>query len=248
MRGMLMTRELNAYIFFSDKLNLYSDRGNAIILRERSERRGIKFNLIEVDGNELIDFKKADIFLIGGGSDREQSLCTEYLFKIKDDFKAAIEDGVAGLTICGGYQFLGSHYETAKGEKIKTLEIFDFYTKAFSSKPKKRLTGDLHVYSERFGKMVGFENHSGQTFHNYETLGKVVKGFGNNKKDKEEGFLYNNLIGTYMHGPMLSKNPRVADWLLSQSLDRKYGEANLEPLDDEFMKKANKIIWSRCIS
>lgn len=241
-------KELNAYIFFPDKLNLYSDRGNAIILKKRSEDRGIKFNLIEVDGKEIIDFKKADIFLIGGGSDREQSLCTEYLFQIKDEFKSAIEDGVAGLTICGGYQFLGTHYETASGENIKSLGIFDFYTKAFSSNPKKRLTGDLHVHSEIFGKMVGFENHSGQTFHDYGKLGRVVSGYGNNKKDKHEGFMYKNLIGTYMHGPMLSKNPKVADWLLSQALDRKYGVSELCELDDEFMKMANKQIWKRCIS
>jgi len=243
-----MTKELNAYVFFPDKLNLYSDRGNAIILQKRSEWRDIQLNLIEVNGDELIDFKTADMFLIGGGSDREQSLCTEYLFKIKDEFKAAIEDGVAGLTICGGYQFLGSHYETAAGEKIKSLGIFDFYTKAFSSNPKKRLTGDLHVHNELFGKIVGFENHSGQTFHDYTPLGQVVSGYGNNKKDKHEGLLYNNLIGTYMHGPMLSKNPKVADWLLSQALERKYGDSNLAPLDDEFMKKANRNIWRRCIS
>lgn len=244
-------KQLNLYHFFPDKLNLYGDRGNVMILKKRCEWRGISLNIHEVKEEKDVNMKNADLFFIGGGSNREQSLCTDLLFKIKNEFKSSIEDGVAGLTICGGYQFLGDYFETAEGEKLKGLGILDFYTKAFSSDPKKRLIGDLHLYSETFGKIVGYENHSGQTFHQYNSLGKVVSGYGNNKRDKKEGIVYNHLIGTYLHGPILSKNPKIADWLIKGALERKYGESSEllnTPIDDELAKLANQQIWKRCIS
>lgn len=243
-----MKKELNLYHFFPEKLNLYGDRGNVTILKKRCEWRGIELKINEIKDANEVNFNQTDIFFIGGGSDREQSLCTEVLLGIKEEFKKAIEDGICGLTICGGYQFLGDYYETAKGEKLKGLGILDYYSKAFSDKEKQRLIGDLHVLSKQFGRIVGYENHSGETFHNYETLGKVVSGYGNNKKDKKEGLLYKNLIGTYLHGPILSKNPKIADWMISKALKRKYGNGDLEELVDNFEEEANDQIWSRCFS
>ena len=232
----------------SDKLNLYGDRGNVMILKKRCEWRGITLRVREIYDPSPSDLKNVDMIFIGGGSDREQALCTEGLRTIKHEFKSAIEDGVGGITICGGYQFLGSYYELPNGDKLKGLDILQFYTINKNKDIKKRLIGDLHVVSDLFGRIVGYENHSGQTFHDYDSLGTVVKGYGNNKKSKTEGLLYKNLIGTYLHGPLLSKNPRIADWLIEKALLRKYGVANLSPLDDEFANKANDIIWNRCIS
>lgn len=243
-----MLKELNLYHYFSDTMNLYGDRGNPLILKMRAEWRGIKLNIHEVNDITKYPISNADILFIGGGSDREQGLIMESLFAVKGDMKAAFDDGVCGLMICGGYQFLGNYYELPDGEQLKGLDILDFYTKSHSIDPKKRLIGDIQVYSETFGRVVGYENHSGQTFHNYDTLGTVVSGYGNNKKDKQEGLVYNNLIGTYLHGPLLSKNPRIADWILQKALERKYGDTTLEPLNDMFELKGNKNIWTRCIN
>lgn len=120
---------------------------------------------------------------------------------MKDDFKAAIEDGMPALTICGGYQFLGEKYITPDGQELRGLNILDFYTE---SKPE-RLIGNIVIESDTFGQIVGFENHGGRTYHNYGTLGHVVSGFGNNDDDKEEGLHYKNLLGTYLHGPILQR-------------------------------------------
>jgi len=241
-------KELNLYHFFPDKLNLYGDRGNIIILKKRCEWRGIQLNVHEVKKEEDLHLSNADLLFIGGGSNREQSLCTDELFKIKDEFKSAVDDGVAALTICGGYQFLGDYYETAEGEKLRGLGILNFYSKATSNDPKDRLIGDLRVQSERFGRIVGYENHSGETFHTYDTIGEVIGGYGNNRTDRKEGLVYNHLIGTYLHGPILSKNPRIADWLIQQALERKYGDSSIlkeYPIDDEFAHTANEQIWNR---
>jgi lipid II isoglutaminyl synthase (glutamine-hydrolysing) len=237
--------------FYRDELNLYGDGGNVAILQKRCEWRGLQLEVEVIESSSEIDFSTLDLFFIGGASDREQALVTEDLQKIRHEFKAAIEDGVGGLTICGGYQFLGEYYQLHDGTKLKGLGILDFYTEnrlKDSTDVKKRLIGDLHVVNESFGRIVGYENHAGQTFHQYPPLGEVINGYGNNKKDKKEGLLYKNLIGTYMHGPLLSKNPRVADHLLINALERKYGKGHLPPLDDEFSRKANKQIWNRCIS
>jgi len=234
-----MQKSVNIYHYFPDRLNLYGDRGNIITLQKRCEWRGIEANVVELKNVKDAPIQKADIIFIGGGSDREQSLCTDELFSIKKDFKSMVEDGVGALTICGGYQFLGDHYLTQEGDKLEGLGILDFYT--VSKSP--RLIGNLLVESALFGNMVGFENHGGRTYHNYDTLGKVISGQGNNGEDGREGLLYKNLIGTYLHGPILPKNPNVADYLISQALDRKYGDGKLTSLDDTLEQKTNKHVW-----
>jgi len=230
--------ELHMNHIAPDKLNLYGDRGNMIVLQERCKWRGIDLHIHEIKSVEDIDFKKADMLFIGGGSDREQSLVTADLMKIKNEFKAAIEDGVACLTICGGYQFLGSHYELLDGEKLAGLDLLDLYT---VSKPG-RLIGNVVIESPTIGTIVGFENHGGRTYHNYESLGNVVSGFGNNGEDKKEGLVYKNLIGTYLHGPILPKNPNIADFLILRALERRYGVKELEPLNDTLENEAKEKV------
>lgn len=181
-----------------------------------------------------------DLFMIGGGSDREQAIATTRLAPISQEIKAWIEDGVSGLTVCGGYQFLGDYYQTKDGKKLSGMGILPFYTVAGND----RLMTNLLVESEQFGKVVGFENHGGKTYHDLPTIGKVINGYGNNDVSGEEGLHYLHLIGTYLHGPILPKNPRIADYLLEMAYERKTGK-KLEALDDTLENQANQTVWER---
>lgn len=212
-----MTNELTVFHFMPDRLNLYSDIGNIMALKYRAKQRNIELNVVDINETENIDLTQADIFFIGGGSDREQSLATQELSKIKTQLKEAIEEGMPGLTVCGGYQFLGEKYITPDGQVLEGLNILDFYTES----QEDRLTGDVVIESDTFGTIVGFENHGGRTYHNYDTLGHVTHGFGNNDKDQKEGIHYKNLLGTYLHGPVLPKNHELTDYLLRAAAERK---------------------------
>jgi lipid II isoglutaminyl synthase (glutamine-hydrolysing) len=237
--------KLTLYHFFDELLNLYGDRGNVMALKKRCEMRGIELEVVNIKSVEGLKLSEGDIYFIGGGADSSQALCTEQLLKVKKEFKDAIEDGVSALTICGGYQFLGQRYVTASGEDLETLGLLDFYTEA--SKEEPRLIGNILLDSSKFGKLVGYENHGGRTYHEYEGLGEVVRGFGNNGVDKKEGLVYKNLIGTYLHGPILPKNPTVADFLISNAMERKYGAGDLVQLEDIFENKAKNSVWDMCI-
>ncbi len=225
----------------TDKLNLYSDIGNIIALKQRAKKRNIKLNVVEVNETEGVTLDGCDIFFIGGGSDREQAIATRELSKIKDELKKAIEDGMPGLTICGGYQFLGKKYISADGSELEGLNILDFYTE---SKPG-RLIGDIVIKSETFGEIVGFENHGGRTYHNFDTLGSVVNGYGNNDDDKKEGLHYKNLLGTYLHGPILPKNHEISDYLLEQACKRKGIPFEPKELDNTEEEAAKQYIIKR---
>jgi CobQ-like glutamine amidotransferase family enzyme len=178
--------------------------------------------------------------MIGGGSDREQAIATNRLSPLVKEIKAWVEDGVAGLTICGGYQFLGEYLQTNSGQKLMGMGIFPFFSKA----EKSRLMTNLLVESRQFGRIVGFENHSGRTYHDLPTLGKVMNGYGNNDDSREEGLHYHHLIGTYLHGPILPKNPVIADYLIESAVERKSGR-KLEPLDDHLENEAKLLVWNR---
>ncbi|UXV41581.1 lipid II isoglutaminyl synthase subunit GatD [Staphylococcus simulans] len=233
--------ELTLYHFMTDKLNLYSDIGNIIALKQRAKWRNIKLNVVEVNETEGVTFDGCDIFFIGGGSDREQALATKELSKIKSKLKDAIEEGMPGLTICGGYQFLGNKYITPDGTELEGLGILDFYTQS----KKERLTGDIVIESDTFGTIVGFENHGGRTYHNYDTLGKVTHGFGNNDEDGKEGIHYKNLLGTYLHGPILPKNHEITDYLLEQACIRKGIPFEPHQLDNTAEEAAKQAIVDR---
>ena len=192
---------------------------------------------------EKIDFSKLDIVLLGGGSDREQELVCGFLKDIKDDFKAYVEDGGVVLAVCGGYQLLGKYYKTNK-KTIEGLSILDITTEW----QPERLIRNIVLNSPLFEQpVVGFENHGGRTYIGDHTpFGKVFYGLGNTGKSGYEGVIYKNVIATYLHGPLLPKNPQVCDYLLEKALQRKYGEeVKLEPLKDETEKKANSYIADR---
>lgn len=229
---------------YPDLLNLYGDRGNIQCMRKRCEWRGIEAEIKEFELTDRIDFTKLDIVLLGGGSDREQMLVCNQLKTIREDFKSYVEDNGVVIAVCGGYQLLGHYYDTEEG-RIEGLSLVDLYTQQGSP----RLISNIVIENDQFScPIVGFENHGGRTFINgNRPLGKVKFGFGNNGEDKEEGVMYKNVIGTYLHGPLLPKNPHICDHLLAGALERKYGVKDLEPLDDSQELEANRYIVNRFV-
>lgn len=227
---------------YPDLLNLYGDRGNIQCMKKRCEWRGIEAEVKEYQLTDKIDFPGLDIVLLGGGSDREQMIVCSQLKTIQKDFQSYVEDNGVVIAVCGGYQLLGHYYDTEEG-RIQGLSLVDIYTEQGSP----RLISNVVINNEAFPyPIVGFENHGGRTFINdNKPFGKVSFGFGNNGKDGQEGVMYKNVIGTYIHGPLLPKNPHVCDHLLKNALERKYGVSELAPLDDSQEKKANQYIVRR---
>ena len=228
---------------YPDLLNLYGDRGNIQCLKKRMQWRGIDAEVQEFQITDTISFLDLDIVLLGGGSDREQMLVCEKLKTIRQDFKEYVEDNGVVIAVCGGYQLLGNYYRT-QNTMIEGLGILDIYTEW---KPE-RLAGDVILDSAAFGSpVVGFENHSGRTYiGNHTPFGRVRQGHGNTDRGEWEGVLYKNVVATYLHGPLLPKNPEVSDYLLERALKRKYGNgAKLEPLPDELEHAASQYIVKR---
>ncbi len=230
---------------YPDLLNLYGDRGNIQCLMKRCQWRGIEAETIPFELEDEIDFSKLDIVLLGGGSDREQMLVCEKLKEIQKNFKAYVENYGVVIAICGGYQLLGNYYKTEQGT-MKGLELVDLYTE----QGEGRLIDNIVLQSDLFDMpIVGFENHGGRTFiKENKPLGKVLYGAGNDGKSGYEGVVYKNVIGTYLHGPLLPKNPQLADWLISHALEQKYGKKiELAPLDDSQEKEANEYVYHRFV-
>ncbi len=229
---------------YPDLLNLYGDRGNIQCMKKRCEWRGIEAEVREFQISDAVDFSALDIVLLGGGSDREQQLVCEKLRSIREDFHAYVENGGTVIAVCGGYQLLGHYYDTADG-RIEGLSLVDLYTEQGSP----RLISNIVIENDNFPyPVVGFENHGGRTFiGENQPLGHVCFGFGNNDKDGTEGVIYKNVVGTYLHGPLLPKNPHVCDYLLKNALEQKYGRSDLAPLDDTQEREANQYIVNRFV-
>ena len=230
---------------YPDLLNLYGDRGNIQCLMKRCQWRGIEAETISFESNDRIDFSGLDIVLLGGGSDREQMLVCEKLKAIQGNFKRYVESDGVVIAICGGYQLLGKYYKTDQG-MIPGLDLVDMYTE----QGEGRLINNIVLKSELFDMpVVGFENHGGRTcIKNNKPLGKVLSGAGNDGVSGYEGVIYKNVIGTYLHGPLLPKNPQLADWLILRALQKKYGaDVELTDLDDTQEKEANDYIYKRFV-
>ena len=221
-------------------MNLYGDRGNIQTLINRASWRGFDYEVVDIGVNDKINYKEFDMYFWGGGQDREQNLASADI--LGDKAKSLIEgvnNGAALLSICGGYQLLGKHYKPAQSDELPGAALFDVHTIAGN----KRMTGNIIIESEQIGvkkfallTMVGFENHSGKTYlgKGAKPLGKVVVGFGNNGEDRTEGCIYKNAIGCYLHGPVLPKNPQLADFLLLAAIRHQDPEFEaLKPLDDQ---------------
>ena len=239
--------ELKICHLYPDVLNLYGDGGNILCLSRRLQWRGIGVELSKQPIGSLATLSGCDLVFIGGGQDFEQQVLLDDLHRGRDrEIKAAIEDGVPFLTICGGYQMLGAYYETYDGKRCDFIGALDLYTLG----SKQRMIGNYKFQLEPGdggGVVVGFENHSGKTRlgSGVRPLGKVLAGFGNNGEDGTEGARYKNVFGTYSHGPLLPKNPELTDRILATALERKYGRAELEPLDDRFERTAHDEMAAR---
>lgn len=230
---------------YPDLLNLYGDRGNLRCIQERLGWRGIEAEVKFFVSGEGVDFSRLDMVLLGGGSDREQELVCRCLQNVKNDFRDYVEDGGVTLAVCGGYQMLGSYYKTSQ-RTIEGLGLLDLYTEWEPG----RLTGNIILKSPLFSSpVVGFENHGGRTYIGEHTpFGRTVLGHGNDEKSGCEGVLYKNVIGTYLHGPLLPQNPEVCDFLIRQALERRYGRAaGLTALPDELEHRANRFMVRRLI-
>ena len=233
---------------YPDLLNLYGDRGNILCMRRRLEWRGIGAEVTEVTVGEQADFTQFDLFFIGGGQDFEQEVLLSDLKAGKGgEIKAAIADGKTFLTICGGYQMLGSYYRTWDGKQCDFIGAIDYYTVG----SKERMIGNYmyRTTPESSGSIVvGFENHSGKTYlgEDVAPLGMMIKGYGNNGEDQTEGARYNNVFATYSHGSLLPKNPVLCDFILQTALDRRYGKTEpLVPLNDTLELNAHNYMEQR---
>ena len=228
---------------YGDLMNIYGDTGNIIALKKRCEWRGIKVIVKNFSTENIMKQGDADLFFFGGGQDQQQEVVAKDLKTKAKVLKIEIERGVPLLSICGGYQLLGEYYKPHNGSKLEGVGLFPAYTLASYD----RMIGNI-VIESMFGKLVGFENHSGKTHlkKNAIPLGMIKKGFGNNGKDKTEGCIYKNAIGCYMHGSLLPKNPHLADWLLKKALETKYGrEIKLKSLDDTLESQTHNAAVKR---
>ena len=238
--------ELNICHLYPDILNLYGDRGNILCMRKRLAWRGIDVNVDEVSIGQKLEASKYDLLFIGGGQDFEQELLhPDQRGEKTDELKAAIEDNLPVLAICGGYQMLGQYYKTWDGVQCDFTGALDLYTVG----SKQRMIGNyMFTCDELPGvNVVGFENHSGKTYlgSGVKPLGHVLEGYGNNGEDKTEGARYRNVFATYSHGCLLPKNPALCDHILKTALTRRYGEAELTPLDDALENAAHSYMENR---
>jgi len=209
---------------YPDQLNLYGDRGNILVLRQRCQQRGIKLLVVSLGVGDALAPDEYDMLFIGGGQDREQAHLAQDLHETKSiGLWAAIEDDMPVLAVCGGYQLLAHYYRPASGPDMRGLGVFDAWT--IHKGPRvARCIGDIAI-SWNGSTLVGFENHGGRTYlGTAQPLGKVLKGHGNNAEDASEGAIYRNAYGTYMHGSLLPKNPHFADYLIGLALRRTYGK------------------------
>lgn len=235
---------------YPEQMNVYGDRGNVIALQQRCRRRGIELTTVAVHPGSSIDWAQMDLAFFGGGQDSGQALITDDLITQQGAaLRAAIDNGLVLLAICGGYQLLGHYFLTHDGKRLPGLGALDVHTVA----GRQRLIGNSVVAAD-FGsgpvQLVGFENHSGRTFHGpgVRSLGRVLRGAGDNGRDKHGGAMYRNTIGCYLHGSLLPKNPQLTDHLIGLALQRRYGpQAQCVPLAAEFEQRAQQAMLRRLL-
>ena len=237
--------ELKICHMYPDVLNLYGDRGNVMCMTRRLQWRGIDASVTRLPIGSSPSLAGFDLVFIGGGQDFEQEVLLDDLKGEKTaELKAAIEDGVPVLAICGGYQMLGQYYKTWDGQQCDFTGALDLYTVG----SEQRMIGNYMFSCEEAGcNIVGFENHSGKTYlgSGVRPLGRVLEGSGNNGEDGTEGARYKNVFASYSHGCLLPKNPKLVDLILQTALERKYGALTLPPLPDTLETAAHTYMENR---
>ncbi len=233
---------------YPDYLNIYADRGNIAVLTQRAAWRGHEVEVRTISVGESVRPGEHDLLYVGGGQDREQALVADDLAAKADGLREAVAGGAAVLAVCGGYQLLGRSYRDFHGAELPGIGLFPLETVAGDT----RMIGDVLLECELEPgvrrTLAGFENHAGRTKLDAgaEPLGRVVAGFGNDGESGWEGCRIGRAVGTYLHGPLLPRNPWFADWLLAQALARRLGEApELRPLPDGLEDEAHAVSASR---
>lgn len=223
-------------------MNIYGDWGNALVVKRRLEWHGYKVKLLSYDPGDTFP-SHVDIILGGGGQDSGQDAIQQDLLKLGPTLRKLADDGTPMLMICGLYQLFGKFFKTSSGQIIEGIGLLDIETHAGN----ERLIGNIVTTNSTFGDIIGYENHSGQTFlgKSARPLGRVIKGAGNNGHDDTEGVQYKNVIGSYLHGSLLPKNPAIADFLIEQAITRKYGEYTPTVIDDRFAEEARARAMKR---
>jgi len=234
---------------YPDYLNIYADRGNIAVFRRRAALRGHSLEVTAVEPGDPLEPSAFDLVYVGGGQDREQALVAPDLARRGDDLLRAVETGTALLAVCGGYQLLGRGYRGRNGSSMPGAGLFPLETVA----GERRLIGDVLLEVELDGMtttVAGFENHAGRTLLDpgATALGRVLAGHGNDGTSGLEGCRVAAAIGTYLHGPLLPRNPILADWLLARALEHAGGDGALEPLGDELERLAHAVSVGRARS
>lgn len=223
-------------------MNIYGDWGNVLTLKRRLEWHGYTPIVIDYNpGDTLPD--DIDIVVGGGGQDAGQDRIQDDLLSIGEQLYKLANQGVPMLMICGMYQLFGKFFKTQDGHIIDGIGLLNIETHA----GPERLTGNVVTTSHEFGEIIGYENHSGQTFLGTDVtpLGRVIKGGGNNGQDATEGARYKNVIASYMHGSLLPKNPAIADFLIEKAITRKYDDFTPTVIDDRFAELARAVALKR---
>jgi lipid II isoglutaminyl synthase (glutamine-hydrolysing) len=230
---------------YPDYLNIYADRGNIAVLARRAAWRGHEVEVRSISIGEEFRAREHDLLYVGGGQDREQALVAEDLAGKASGVLEAVAGGAALLAVCGGYQLLGRSYRDLQGDDLPGIGLFPLETVA----GEKRMIGDVLLECElepgERHTLAGFENHAGRTLLDpgAEPLGRVLAGFGNDGESGWEGVRVGRAVGTYLHGPLLPRNPWFADWVIRQALAHRLGgePPQLEPLPDELESQAHAV-------
>ncbi|HCH34943.1 MAG: CobB/CobQ domain protein glutamine amidotransferase [Candidatus Saccharibacteria bacterium GW2011_GWC2_48_9] len=235
-------RQLTIVQLYPDDMNIYGDWGNVLTVKKRAEWHGFEVELIDYNVGDIFP-ESADILIGGGGQDSGQLKVQADLQKLAPTLQALADDDTPMLMICGLYQLFGRFFKTSKGQIIDGIGIFHAETHA----GPERLIGNIVTHNEQFGDIIGYENHSGQTYidSNMQPLGTIVRGAGNNGQDETEGCIYRNVIGTYLHGSLLPKNPAIADALIEEAAKKKFGDFTPTVIEDRFASKARDVALKR---
>lgn len=224
------------------EMNIYGDTGNVLVLRSRLQWRHLPVEVVPINVGDVIPHD-VDILLGGGGQDAAQGQIGADFANRGSELRAMANDGVVMLAICGAFQMLGHEFVTSAGLRIPGTGVLDVVTRA----EMNRIIGNNVVDTVDAGRLVGYENHSGLTElgPNVFPLGVTRRGRGNNGRDQTEGAVRDNVVGTYLHGPVLAKSPRFADDLLRRALSRRGLGIDLEPLDDTLAEQAARVAAGR---
>lgn len=237
-----MSKPITVLQLYPKDMNIYGDHGNVLVIQRRLEWYGYEPTIIHYNVGDTLP-TEVDIIIGGGGQDSGQDIIHADLLKIGPQLKAFADAGVPMLMVCGLYQLFGNFFKTSQNKVLEGIGILDVETHGSA----ERLIGNVVTTTEEFGDIIGYENHSGQTFlgKSVQPFATVIKGAGNNSKDSHEGARYKNVIGTYLHGSLLPKNPRLADFMIHTAVTKKYGDFSTDIIDDLLAGLARDVAADR---